>query len=239
MNRDFQSLIKRTLREYAETLFLALVLALLLRLFVVAAYRVSNPTMVPNLKVGDFIVGWKLPYGFEIPFTEKKVGRPQPKRNQVLIFKCPFDTSKSCIKRVVALPGDRVQILKKKLLINGRVSTYEALPKGQLSQATVDLISPPKEAALLVEKSGAARRKILITSDELDEKYGPLIVPPGHFFVLSDFRDQKEDSREWGVVPFDLIEARALFVWFSIDWSPSLNNDAPRIRWNRILDVVR
>ena len=112
MNRDFQSLVKRILRDYAETLFLALMLALLLRFFVISAYRISNPSMVPALRVGDFILGFKLTYGFNVPFTSKKVGRPRPQRNEVLIFKCPSELSKSCIKRVIGIPGDRIQISK-------------------------------------------------------------------------------------------------------------------------------
>lgn len=241
MNRDFQSLIKRILREYAETLFLALVLALLLRFFVISAYRISNPSMIPGLRVGDFILGFKLSYGFNVPFTSKKIGTPRPKRNEVLIFKCPTDLGKSCIKRVVGIPGDRIQISKKKLIINGKVARYEKISEQVTSEVVKDLIQQPKERVILKESVNGVSRRIFLSSQDLDEQYGPLIVPPGHIFVLSDNRDDKEDSRKWGVVPISLIEAKAAGVWFSIDWSPTLREDGggPRIRYERLFEAVR
>jgi signal peptidase I len=241
MNRDFQSLIKRILREYAETLFLALVLALILRFFVISAYRIPNPSMIPTLRVGDFILGYKLSYGFNVPFTSKKVGRPRPQRNEVLIFKCPSDLSQSCIKRVVGLPGDRLQISKKKLIINGKVARYEKISDQVTNEVVKDLIQPPPERVILKESVNGVSRQIFISSEDLDEQYGPLIVPPGHVFMLSDNRDDKEDSRKWGVVPISLIDAKAIGVWFSIDWSPTLSQAGagPRIRFERLFERVR
>lgn len=238
IGRDLQDTLKRVLREYAETLFLALLLALLLRVFVVSAYRISNASMVPAMRVGDFIMGYKLPYGFTIPFTDTKVGQPKPKRNEVLIFKCPGDPTVNCVKRVIGLPGDRIQIIKKKLFLNGMLARYSPLSKKEAAEIVNDLFQKPKDYALLREQIGIMARDIFITGANLGEKYGPLIVPPGHFFVLSDNRDGSEDSRQWGVIPVKSIEARALFVWFSIDWSPTLNGAGPRIRFDRIFHPV-
>lgn len=238
ISRDFQDTLKRVLREYAETLFLALLLAFLLRVFVVSAYRISNPSMVPSMKVGDFILGYKLPYGFNLPFTDTKIGQPRPKRNEVLIFKCPSDPNQNCIKRVIGVPGDRIQIVKKRLLLNGKLASYAPLSQEQASELLKDLFQQPKDYALLREKAAGDARQIFISGTNLSEKYGPLIVPPGHFFVLSDNRDGSEDSRQWGVIPAKSIEARALFVWFSIDWSPTLNGSGPRIRFDRIFHPV-
>lgn len=239
MNRDLQSLIKRTLREYAETLALALLLALVLRFFVLSAYRISTPSMAPNLKVGDFILGFKLPYGFQIPFIEKKVGQPRARRNDILIFKCPYEKSKSCIKRVVGLAGDRIEIKKKKLILNGRVSEYTKLSDRLQKQSRFDLLPFKGSSIVLLESAGRSKRSILVTDQNLSEAYGPIVVPPDHFFALSDYRDDLEDSRSWGVVPNDLIEARAAFIWFSIDWSPTLSGGGPLIRFERIFKSAK
>lgn len=231
ISRDLQDTLKKVLREYAETLALAILLAIILRVFVVSAYRISNPTMVPTLRVGDFIVGYKLPYGFTIPFTEKKIGRPRPRRNELLVFRCPNNVIASCVKRVVALPGDRVEIKNKKLFINGVAARYK-----KLNVKLSDLVPQPNSYAVLRESIGGVTRSIYVTDSDLKESYGPYIVPPGHFFALSDNRDGGEDSRTWGGVPFDLIEARAILTWFSLDWSPTVKEPGagPRVRSERI-----
>jgi signal peptidase I len=231
LSRDLRDTIKRVLREYAETLALAIVLALILRIFVISAYRISNTTMLPTLRVGDFIVAYKLPYGFTIPFTEKKIGQPRPRRNDLLVFRCPHNPIATCIKRVVALPGDRVEIRKKKLIINGEAGEYR-----KLNMRLQDLVEPPDAYAVLRETLNGARRNIYVTDQNLNENYGPYIVPPGHFFALSDNRDDMDDSRTWGAVAFSAIEARALLTWFSVDWSPTVAAEpgGPRIRAERI-----
>jgi signal peptidase I len=231
ISRELQDTIKKVLREYAETLALAILLAIILRIFVLSAYRISNPTMIPSLRVGDFIVGYKLPYGFTIPFTEKKIGHPKPKKNDLLIFRCPNNTLVACVKRVVALPGDRVEIQNKMLIVNGEVAKY-----AKIDLNLPDLVPQPPVYAVLRESIGGVTRAIYITGSDLKEAFGPYIVPPDHFFALSDNRDGVDDSRTWGAIPFKFIEARAFLTWFSLDWSPTVTEagSGPRIRPERI-----
>src|SRR5690242_12553742 len=125
LGRDLRDAVLRLLRDYSEALGLAILMAVILRFFVFGAYKISNPTMEPNLKLGDFVIGYKLPYGVNIPFSDAHVGHSAPRRGEVIVFRCPKTPETYCVKRAVGLPGDRVEIKGKRLIVNGHMATYE------------------------------------------------------------------------------------------------------------------
>ena len=112
---------KSVLREYTEAIVIAVVLALFIRTFVVQAFKIPSGSMKPTLLVGDHILVNKFIYGIKIPFTDKTIIKlGEPKREDVVVFKYPLDPKKDYIKRVIGLPGDKVELVNKQLFINGR-----------------------------------------------------------------------------------------------------------------------
>lgn len=235
LGREIRDTILHLLRDYSEALALAIIMAIILRTFVFAAYRISNATMEPNLKLGDFVLGYKMPYGFNIPLTDIHIGQTQPRRGELIIFRCPNIVGQNCVKRVAGLPGDRIEIKKQRLYINGKSAQYSRSDSDYSS-----LLSDRDQFVVLQEKIGSNKHDILISASKASGDFGPLIVPPGTFFALGDNRDYSEDSRQWGGVSFRAIESRVFLVWLSIEWQLMPDDSyESHIRWNRIFSFVR
>src|SRR5262249_37663136 len=222
---------KSTAREYAESIGVAILIALFLRSFVVEAFKIPSASMVPTLKVGDHIFVNKFIYGLGRPLSGVKFwiyGKPQ--RGDVIVFKSPEDPeNKDFIKRVVAVEGDTVEIRQTLVYVNGQqvprqhigVMTYtdisdEALPhrvetyKVDEYRETLDGRQFSIYLKLGYHTSGC----------QLGARYacsGPLRVPPGKVFVMGDNRDNSSDSRYWGFVPAEYIKGKAMFIWYSGD----------------------
>ena len=183
---------KSTFREYAEAIIVALVLALFIRTFVVQAFKIPSGSMEPTLEIGDHILVNKFIYGIKIPFTSLSLlSLEKPKRRDVIVFIYPLDTSKDFIKRVVALEGDTVKIMNKKVYINGSE----------------------------IDDSHAVYKENTIFAAEVQKRdnFGPVTVPKGHLFVLGDNRDRSLDSRFWGYVPLEDVRGKAFMIYWSWD----------------------
>ena len=129
IGREIQESLKRILREYAEALVLALILALMLRHFVLASYKVTSESMAPHLVPGDFIVGFKPPYGFRVPFSDKRFGPTHARRGDIAILKCNTQREGPlCIKRVLGVPGDRLEVVDGHLIRNGETLSFAIFP---------------------------------------------------------------------------------------------------------------
>src|SRR5262245_62882446 len=174
---------KSQVREYAEALGVALLLALGIRTFVVQAFKIPSGSMLPTLQIGDHILVNKFLYGprLEIPLTQISLGQlpgiRKPQRGDVVVFIWPKDRAKDFIKRVVATEGQTIEVRDRQVFVDGKAwddphATWVAQPRA-------------------TGTGGAG------------DNYGPYTVPKDHVFVMGDNRDQRYDSRFWGSVAID------------------------------------
>lgn len=216
-----KGLVRRLIwREWLEALLAAILVAGGLRFFIVEPFRIPTSSMVPTLEPGDFVLAWRSAYGVRLPFGMEPFAAKAPRRGDVIVFKHPQDDTLSLIKRVVGLEGDRIEIRDGVLSING---ISAAASGGVGAEPTAEVIGHTTHWV----RSGSGR-------DEADF-FGPIVVPPGHVFVLGDNRGESEDSRSWGAVPLRQIEGRAFAVWFSVQHGPEGQRS---IRWARILSSI-
>lgn len=215
--------------EYSKSFFPILLIVFILRSFLVEPFRIPSGSMRPTLLEGDFIVVNKFKYGLRLPLLGTKVvAIDNPKRGDVVVFKRNRNgKSIDMIKRVVGLPNDHVQYKDKILYINGDPI------KQEFRSEKIDNNSPGAyfPVKLLTEYIDDKKHDILVqlTTEGMHYyKYDDVIVPPNHYFVIGDNRDQSDDSRFWGFVADEDVQGQAIAIWMSWD------STAYRIRWDRL-----
>ena len=212
--------------EYAVSFFPVILFVFLLRSFLVEPFRIPSGSMLPTLQSGDLILVNKFTYGIRLPVVDTKViPLGSPKRGDVMVFRYPVDPSVDYIKRVVAIPGDEVAYLNKKLFINGK-----EVP----TKRDGDYFEPDRVAytAQYEEKLGEEVNKILV-DERSSQTLAPIwnfpyrekcqyvrdgircSVPDGVYFMMGDNRDNSLDSRYWGFVPDSHIVGKAFFIWMN------------------------
>ncbi|MEO0334801.1 MAG: signal peptidase I [Pseudomonadota bacterium] len=214
------------LRRYSEGIVLTFLLAFMVRLFVISSLQVPNNHMAPTLLPGDYVVAYRLPFGLKIPIAGTKVGRGRPERGDLVLFPCPANKRKSCVSRVMGVPGDRLEIQGERLILNGEMAEYES-PRVHAS------------GLILRERVLGIDHEIAISGQEENSRFGPIIVGPGKAFMLSDHRDLARDSRAYGTVPLTELEARISMVWISWSWPDESSSSMPSLRWGRLFEQVK
>lgn len=179
--------VKPLWREYGEALFVALILALIIRTFVVQAFKIPSESMVKTLLVGDHLLASKFSYGIKIPFTHSYIYKgSDPVKGDIIIFEYPNDPSVDYIKRIVGTPGDTIEVRNKQLYRNG-----EPVKESYIRFTEPDHIQPVRD------------------------NFGPVTVPADKYFVMGDNRDNSMDSRFWGFVDRTAIRAKAWRIYWS------------------------
>jgi signal peptidase I len=218
---------KSEVREYAESILVAIAVAMALRAFVVEAFKIPSGSMIPTLQVGDHIFVNKFTYGPAIPYTRSRLwSRMPPARGDVIVFAYPEHPDQDFIKRVIAIPGDKLEARGGHPILNGwEVPSCFAGPYSY----TEGQEGGRHEGDLFVEFLGDEAFLTLYDRSSPQTDYqGPFYVKPGEVWVMGDNRNNSHDSRVWwggqgGGVPFENVKGRALFVWLSVadamDWS--------------------
>jgi signal peptidase I len=179
--------------EYIDSGLIALILALIVRTFILQTFLVPSGSMENTLLVGDHLIVNKFLYGTQIPFTDKKVWPlRQPRRGDVIVFRYPKDTRRDFVKRCIGLPGDVVEVRNKALYVNGREQDESYVRHGDLQVIPVVFGSPR-------------------------DFYGPVTVPAGEYFMMGDNRDYSADSRFWGFLPAHLIQGKAWVIYWPLE----------------------
>jgi len=228
---------KSTLREYFESIVIAVILALFIRTFVVQAFKIPTGSMEENLLIGDHLLVNKFVLAPALSPMERAVlPIGTVKRRDIIVFKYPEEPDRDFIKRVIGLPGETVELREKKVYINGK----------PLDEPYVHFLQQPGSGSEFAE----------VTSFDVRERYGPVTVPPNQYFVMGDNRDNSQDSRYWGFLPREYIKGKALLIYWSYEGGREDYQDETtgaalkgfasvfahfftRTRWDRMLHLIR
>ena len=183
---------KSLIREYAESIIIAILLALVIRTYLVQAFKIPSGSMEDTLAIGDHLLVNKFIYGTKLPFSDKRLlTLRDPRRGDVIVFEYPEDPSKDFIKRVIGTPGDVVEGKDKKIYVNG--TPYENPHEVHKEKDIIPKEMNPRDT------------------------FGPVKVPPNSYFMMGDNRDRSYDSRFWGFVSRDKIKGLAFIKYWSWD----------------------
>jgi signal peptidase I len=198
------------LRDYGGTILFAVVIALLIRFFVIEAYRIPSAAMKPALEPGDTIFVEKWPFGLRLPWTDEPLTKPStPHHGEIVIFSFEGEQTRDYIKRVVGLPGDTVEMQAGKLLLNGKPAEIKS---ARSSNCGKEQTPEGSSYSICWEGPGA-------------ETFAPKKVPGGSVFVAGDLRSGREKSAmdngqnfgTSGIIPIASLKGRALWIWLSVD----------------------
>ncbi len=187
---------KSVVREYFESIVIAVILALFVRTWVVQAFKIPTGSMENNLLIGDHLLVNKFIFGPTPLAIGRAVLPVRPvHRGDILVFKYPEEPDRDVIKRVIGLPGEKIELKHKKIYINDQ----------PLEEPYVHFLTPPSSDYQEV------------TSYDLREQFGPVTVPADKYFVMGDNRDNSQDSRYWGFLPRDYVKGKALIIYWSYE----------------------
>jgi signal peptidase I len=221
MAKQKQGWIAETIR----VILYAVAIALAIRAFAFEPFNIPSGSMMPTLLVGDYLFVSKYPYGYSrysfhlpLPLFHGRIFGHDPERGDVVVFKWPRDNRTDYIKRVIGLPGDRIQVKEGVLYLNG-----QAVPRKRIEdyvpEDTGEAEDPiPQYVETL--PNGRSYRVLDMTPDGLLDNTGVYEVPPGHYFMMGDNRDRSSDSRvlgNVGYVPAENLVGRAEFLFFSLE----------------------
>ena len=230
----------RLIWDWTRSLFFALMLFLVVRTFIVEAFKIPTSSMEGTLLVGDFLLVNKAAYGAEVPLLGMKLPAfKEPLRGDIVVFNPPHDPIKNYVKRVVGMPGDTLEMRDKVLYVNG-AETSEEFAR-YVDRSGADAIHPNMkwQRSHLLARETVRRRGRRGEYRPSRDNWGPLAVPDSSYFVLGDNRDNSEDSRYWGFVERGAIRGQPWIVYYSFDATGGRPAWLRAVRWNRVGGLIR
>jgi signal peptidase I len=210
--------------EYAKSFFPVILLVFTLRSFLVEPFKIPSGSMMPTLLAGDYILVNKFTYGLRVPILNNTFFETDhPKRGDVFVFHYPPEPTIDYIKRVIGLPGDKIQYQDKRLIVNGKVLDVTFEDNYEYEMQGANIISARRSK----EQLGDVNHDILI--HDIPNQYNDdapgaklqagetITVPEGNYFAMGDNRDNSADSRVWGFVPEKNLVGKAFFIWMNLD----------------------
>jgi signal peptidase I len=226
---------KSVLREYFESIVIAVILALFVRTWVVQAFKIPTGSMENNLLIGDHLLVNKFIFG-PTPLAIGRAVLPVRaiRRGDIIVFKYPDEPERDFIKRVIGLPGETIELRNKKVYVDGK----------PLDEPYVHFLTPPSSEDQEV------------TSYDVRENFSPKTVPVDQYFVMGDNRDNSQDSRYWGFLPRSYVKGKALVIYWSYEsgredyldegfvaslkrFGSVITHFFTRTRWERLFHQIR
>jgi signal peptidase I len=213
--------------EYSVSFCPVILAVFVLRSFVVEPFKIPSGSMMPTLLIGDFILVNKFTYGIRLPVINRKIiDIHTPHRGDVMVFRYPPEPSLDYIKRVVGLPGDRIEYRNKRLSINGvqvptrQIDDYLSKERMQYSQRYLERLNSVEHEILIDSDAPSGppygRAFPYAANCHYNNEGMTCVVPPNHYFMMGDNRDNSSDSRVWGFVPDENIVGKAFFIWLNL-----------------------
>lgn len=227
-------------QDLLRTLLWSVVALVIIRSFIFESFKIPSSSMVPTLHIGDHIFVSKFDYGLSFPFTKFELIRwSAPKRGDVIVFLYPKDESLHYVKRVVGVPGDKIEFKGRHLFINGnKVAQTSVVDPKELERA----FSGEELGGELYQEKLDGRDHWVRFLPEEEAGFTKMkqvdVIPADSFFVVGDNRDQSYDSRSWGYVARENIKGRARVIWLSLQNSSDLNS-ARKVNWSRSGTIIR
>lgn len=224
----------RFFKEWVLTLGIAFTVAFFFRTTIASPRHIPTGSMIPTIKIGEFIFVGMFSYDWHIPFTRQSFAlRDNPKRGDIIVFEYPLDPEKDYIKRVIGVPGDTIEVKDKRVILNGEpLETNPVTDKAILEDLTPKY--SPDRMSLYRETINGVKHYVAYMNDRHPPDMEPVKVPEDSFFVMGDNRDDSQDSRYWGFVPREKILGKAGFIWFSFN-----KDHFPFLRFDRFFTMLR